>query len=140
MRLLKKSLLPQGRRRRRESPRSFARGIEAVALLISSPLMGEDEGGGDTGSEFSPSLPLFPLRPPPIQIFLWMGCRRAADLAKGPPSAGILISILKSGSGIPYSLIYGKGCGTSSPPTRGGEKLFFTHIKILRETKELFQS
>ena len=43
---------------------------------------------------------LFPLRPPPIRIFLWMGCRKAADLAKGPPSAAIFISILKSGSDI----------------------------------------
>jgi len=33
-----------------------------------------------------------------------MGCRKAADLAKGPPSADILISIRVSGSDILLSL------------------------------------
>ena len=58
----------------------------------------------------SPSPAAFPASlPPPIRIFLlMMGCRRAVDLAKGPPSAVILISILKSGSGIPSSPIYAK--------------------------------
>jgi hypothetical protein len=55
----------------------------------------------------SPSLPLFPL---------W-------DLVKGPPSAVILISILKSGSGIPHSLIYAKRSGTESSPPKGEEIL-----------------
>jgi len=84
MRSSKISPLPQEVRGRRGSSRSFTGGIVAFALLISSPLMGEDEGGGDTGSRFSPS--------------------------------------------------------PSSPPTRGGEKLPFTHTKVLRETEEFFQS
>jgi hypothetical protein len=66
---------------------------------------------------FFPSLPLFPLR----------------DLAKGPPSAVILISILKSGSGIPYSSIYAKRRGTASSPQRGEEllKFYFLHNAII---------
>jgi hypothetical protein len=84
---------------RKRSSRSFRGDIVAFALLISSPLMGEDEGGGDTASRVFPSL---------------------------PPC------------GIPHSLIYAKRCGTSSPPTRGGENLPFTHTKGLRDTKEFF--
>jgi len=45
---------------------------------------------------YHPSLSLFPLRDP---VFL--------------------IYILKSGSDIPYSLIYRKGCGTLSSPLKG---------------------
>jgi hypothetical protein len=52
---------------------------------------------------YHPSLSLFPLR----------------DLAKGPPSAVVLISILKSGSDIPYSSFIERGAGLSSSPLKG---------------------
>ena len=124
------------------TPRLDRKNTPYLPLSLAGEGRGEAEAEGDplasgplaSGYDhrcFSPSLPLFPLRPPPIRIFLWMGCRKAADLAEGPPSAVILISILKSGSGIPTSLIYVQRCGTLSSPRRGEEiKRFYFLRKI----------
>jgi hypothetical protein len=61
--------------------------------IFYAPLTLAGEGKGEGGYNLFPLTAAFPLRDPVI-----------------------LISILKSGSGIPYSLIYAKRSGTVSSP------------------------